>query len=93
MHIDNYPTPKIYDNFKKFKMMYRTEEDNDADDVIIVLSQIFGLNYLYSYSLLNEEQFVGKVINELIFKDKNIMKFFKQINIVLNNYIVRKIGG
>ena len=43
--------------------------------------------------LLNEEQFVNKVTESLIFKDKNIMKFFKQINMVLNNYITRKIGG
>lgn len=93
MHIDNYPTPIIYENFKHFKVMYHTEEENDADAVIIVLSQIFALNYIYSYSLLNEEQFVSKITNSLIFKDKNIMKFFKQINTVLNNYITRKIGG
>lgn len=93
MHIDNYPTPVIYENFKRFKLMYPREEDNDADAVIIALSQIFGLNYLYSYSILNEEQFVNKIIDSLIFKDKNIMKFFKQINMVLNNYITRKIGG
>ena len=93
VHIDNYPTPAIYENFKHFKTMYRTEEDNDADVVLIVLSQIFNLNYLYSYSLLNEEQFINKVVDALIFKDKNIMKFFKQINVVLNNYITRKIGG
>ena len=93
MHIDNYPNNIIYENFKRFKVMYHTEEENDADAAIIVLSQIFGLNYLYSYSLLNEEQFVNKVIDSFMFKDKNIMKFFKQINMVLNNYITRKIGG
>ena len=92
MHIDNYPNQIIYENFKRFKVMYHTEEENDADAAIIVLSQIFGLNYLYSYSLLNEEQFVNKVVSALIFKDKSIMKFFKQINMVLNNYIARKIG-
>ena len=93
MHIDNYPSNNIYENFKHFQVMRPTYEDNDADAIIIVLSQVFAINYLYSYSLLNEEQFVNKVTESLIFKDKNIMKFFKQINMVLNNYITRKIGG
>jgi len=93
IHIDYYPSTEVYENFKKFKVMHQFDEENDADAAIVVLSQIFDLNYLYSYSLLNEEQFVNKIINSLIFKDRNIMKFFKQINMVLNNYITRKIGG
>ena len=93
MHIDNYPTASIYEKFKEFKVMPHTEDDNDADTVIKVLSSIFGINYLYSYSILNEEQFVDKVISSLIYKDKNIAKFYKQINLVLNNYIGKKIGG
>jgi len=93
MHIDNYPTASIYEKFKEFKTMPHTEEDNDADTVIKVLSSIFGINYLYSYSILNEEQFVDKIISSLIYKDKNISKFYKQINLVLNNYINKKIGG
>ena len=93
MHIDNYPTPFVYEYFKKFKVMQHSEDNNDADTVIIVLSSIFDLNYLYSYSILNEEQFVNKIISSLMFKDKNIMKFYKQINMVLNNYVAKKIGG
>ena len=93
MHIDNYPTASLYENFKEFKVMPHTEDDNDADTVIKVLSSIFGLNYLYSYSILNEEQFVNKIIASLIYKDKNIAKFYKQINMVLNNFVERKIGG
>ena len=93
MNIDSYPSSDVYNNFKQFKRMYHSEDENDADAIIVVLSLIFGLNYLYSYSILNEEQYVNKVINSLVFKDKNVMKFFKQINVVLNNYVGRKIGG
>ena len=78
---------------KASKVTPNTEDDNDVDKVIKVLSSIFRINYLYSYSILNEEQFVDKVISSLIYKDKNIAKFYKQINLVLNNYIGKKIGG
>ena len=37
MHIDNYPTPIIYENFKKFKVIYKNSENNDANNAIIVL--------------------------------------------------------
>ena len=93
MNIDNYPNDNIYNKFKQFKKMNHNEDDNDADTVLVLLSGVFGLNYLYSYSILNEEQFVNKVTDALIFKDRNIMKFFNQINMVLNNYITKKISG
>ena len=51
---------------------------------------IFGLNYKISYSIVEEKQYIEKITNSLIYEDRKIEKFFKQIEIVLRNYIKKK---
>lgn len=92
LHIDSYPTEQIYNTFKEFRTVNNKEVDNNADNVIVVLSEVFSLNYRYSYQLLKENEYISKIIHSLIIKEKNITRFFKQIEHVLNEYIKRKIG-
>ena len=65
--------------------------DNNADNILISLSNLFGLNYSISYSLIEEKGYINKIIDSLIFEDRKIEKFFKQIEAVLNSYIKKKI--
>ena len=90
--IDNYPTTLVYDDFKTFKEINANMSDNNADNILIVLSKLFGLNYKISYSLVLEKEFVTKIIDSLVFEDKKLEKFFKQIETVLKNYIQKKIN-
>jgi len=66
--------------------------DNSADNILIVLSNIFDLKYKTSHSLILEKEYITKIVNSLIYEDKKIEKFFKQIEVVLNNYIKKKIS-
>ena len=66
--------------------------DNNADNILIALSNIFDLKYKTSYSLVLEKEYITKIVNSLIYDDKKIEKFFKQIELVLNNYIKKKIS-
>jgi len=45
---------------------------------ILALSNLFGLNYKISYSIVEEKGYIEKIINSLIFEDRKIEKFFKQ---------------
>ena len=66
--------------------------DNNADNVLIVLSHLFGLNYKISYSLVAEKGYIEKIIDSLVVDDKKIEKFFVQIETVLKNYLKKKIN-
>lgn len=92
LHIDSYPTELVYNKFKEFKTVNNKISDNNADSIIVVLSEVFSLNYRYSYQLLKENDYVSKITHALIIKEKNIARFFKQIEHVLNESIKRKIG-
>ena len=93
MHIDNFPSDLVYNTFKQYRVISNRVSDNDADNVLEVLSGIFGINYHYSFVLLKEEKCVDKLLGALEMGNKTIMKFFNQIGVVLNMYIDRKITG
>ena len=90
-YIDNrikeYPTTLVYNDFKLFKKVDNKMSENNADSILIVLSNIFDLNYKTSHSLILKKEYISKIVNSLIYEDKKIEKFFKQIELVLNNYI------
>lgn len=95
-YIDNrinaYPTQLVYNEFKQFKKVNNKVSDNNADNILVVLSHIFDINYKESYSLILEKNYVTKIVDSLIYDDKKIEKFFKQIELVLNSYIKKKIS-
>lgn len=90
--IDTYPSTLVYNDFKLFKKLNTKLSDNNADNILIILSNIFDLKYKTSYSLTLDKSFVSKIVDSLIYEDKKIEKFFKQIETVLNNYIKKKIS-
>ncbi len=90
--IEKFPSNLVYDKFKKFGVIDKKMSENNADDVLVLLSSVFGLNYRYSYAILKRNDYVDKIIATLSFKDKNVNAFFNQIAKVLNTYIDRKIG-
>lgn len=90
--IDKYPSSSVYEEFKQFKQVDIKLSENNADDVLVVLSSIFDLNYKYSYEVIINENYIGKIYNSLSFEDKSIERFIKQIIGVLVNYLNRKVA-
>ena len=89
--IDSYPSGGVYEKFRGFEEVDIRLADNNADEVLVVLSSIFALNYRYSYEVLINENYIGKILNSLTFGDKNVEVFMKQIAGVLSNYLNRKV--
>ena len=89
--INTYPSTMIYNEFKLFKQLNNNMSDNNADNILIAMSNVFGLNYKISYSLVLEKEYIEKITNSLLFEDKKVEKFFKQIEAVLKNYLKKKI--
>lgn len=91
--IDCFPSSIVYDTFKDYNVINSKISDNSADSVLEVLSLVFGINYHYSFVLLNQEESVNKLINSLKISNENVRSFFNQIGAVINMYIDRKIAG
>ena len=88
--IKSYPSALVYNDFKTFKCINSKMSDNSADNILIALSNMFNINYDISYGIIEENDYVGKIIDSLDFEDKKIEKFFKQIETVLKNYLKKK---
>lgn len=90
--VEVYPTQMVYNKFKTMNRVEKNLTENNADEILCVLSETFDLNYRYSYALLKNNNYISKMIESLTFTDKNIANFFKQIEIVLSSYVDKKIG-
>ena len=95
-YIDNrinaYPSTLVYDDFKLFKEINSKMSDNNADNILVVLSQLFSLNYKMSYQLIEENKYIDKLIDSLVVDNRKIEKFFEQIKVVLKNYVRKKVS-
>ena len=90
--INSYPSELVYNDFKQFKTVSQKMSDNNADNILIVLSNLFNLNFKISYTLIEEKGYIEKIISSLIFEDRKIEKFFKQIESVLKSYLKKQIN-
>ena len=90
--INGYPNSIVYEDFKKFKTISSKVSDNAADEVLVTLSKMYSFNYKYSYYLLKENNYILKIFDSLNFENDEVKMFFKQLMVVLNNYIDKRIG-
>lgn len=90
--IDSYPSELVYNDFKSFKNINGKMSENNADSVLVVISNMYSFNYRYSYYLLKTQNYLNRIINSLSFDNKEIEIFFEKLTSVLNNYIDGKIG-
>lgn len=89
--IECYPSDLVYNEFKKMTLIDKKIINNNTDNILVYLSNIYELNFRYSYYLLRENDYLTKITNSLLFEDRKLEKFFKQIEEVLKNYINKKI--
>lgn len=90
--INTYPNNLVYEEFKKFKTISPKMSESSSDTVLVVLSKMYSFNYRYSYYLLKQNNYIDKMLDSLTFKDEEIENFYKQVMLVLNNYIDKRIG-
>lgn len=91
--ISEYPKALVYNDFKKFKTINNKVCENNSDSVLALLSKMYSFNYKYSYYLLKQNDYVAKLFDMLTFENDDTEKFFKQLTMVLNNYIDKRIGA
>lgn len=90
--ITSYPSNLVYNDFKSFKTISPKMSENNADSVLVIISNMYSFNYKYSYYLLKKQDYLNKIVGSLTFDSKDVEMFFKQLIMVLNNHIEGKIG-
>ena len=90
--INTYPNNLVSGEFKKFKTISPKMSEDCSVAVLVVLSKMYSFNYRYSYYLLKQNNYIDKMLDSLTFKDEEIENFYKQVMLVLNNYIDKRIG-
>lgn len=90
--IKTYPSALVYNDFKLFKKVEQSLTENNADEIILILSNIFSFYSNYSLYVVKQNNYVDKLIEQLSFEDENIKNFFASLKKILNIYIERKIG-
>ena len=90
--ISGYPNNLVYEDFKKFKTISPRMSESSADSVLVVLSNMYSFNYRYSYYQLKQKDYINKIFDSLSFDSKEIEEFYKQLMVVLNNYVDKRIG-
>ena len=63
--IKDYPTSIVYNDFKLFRHIDAKMGENNADNVLVVMSNIFDLNYKTSYALVLEKNYISKITSSL----------------------------
>lgn len=91
--VNSYPNNLVYEDFKKFKTISPRMSENSADSVLVVLSNMYSFNYKYSYYQLKQNNYIDKVFDTLTFDNKEVENFFKQLMVVLKNYVDKRIGA
>lgn len=91
--ISGYPNNLVYEDFKKFMTISPKMSENSADSVLVVLSNMYSFNYKYSYYQLKQNNYINKIFDSLTFDNKDIEGFYKQLMVVLNNYVNKRIGA
>ena len=91
--INSFPNNLVYEDFKKFKTISPKMSETSADTVLVVLSNMYSFNYRYSYYLLKQNNYIVKMFDSLTFDNKEIENFYKQLMVVLNNYVDKRMGA
>lgn len=91
--IDKYPSALIYNQFKNYKQINSKILDNNADNILIVISNLFGLWYKYSFEYINNNSYTKKIFNSLYYTENEYESFFKQLDKVIDIYIKNKLNN
>ena len=81
-------TPEVYNLFLANKLIKKKTGDLPADKLVTFLGFIFDINFKCSFKILQQEDYINKILNKFNFKYK---EKFEKIRDIANKYIETKI--
>ena len=84
-------TEKIYNEFFKKETITYSNMKTNIDLMVAWIGYIYDINFKESFKMINEKQYISKIVNRIEFKDKETIERMKEIEKFANEYIEEKI--
>lgn len=78
------------EQFQNFVQIKSQKIESKIDNVIKVIAFIFDLNFKPSFQILEEEDYINKILNRYDFKDENTKQKVEEIRKIANEYVRNK---
>ena len=89
--IENGISKKVEDDFKNKKQVLNQDKITELDKVVSIISFIYDINYMESFKLIKENDYINKIIDKFEIKDIKVKEQFEEIRKIANKFIENKI--
>ncbi|MCI8273698.1 MAG: HD domain-containing protein [Clostridia bacterium] len=84
-------TENTIKQFMKKGLIKKSKNNQKAEQIVVVIAFIFDINFKESFEIINQEDYINKIMNRYNLKDEKSRKEFKEIQVKANEYIKSKI--
>lgn len=84
---------ELQEQFYKKRTINRKEikSDDYINRVIVIIAFIFDINYKESFKIIENKQYISKIVERFNFKNKNTKKAIEEMAKFANKYVIEKI--
>lgn len=82
---------KQFRSYKTIKKDKNTSKVQNVDNVLIVVALIFDMNFIESFKIINDNDYINKILDRFDFKDKETKEKMEEIREIANKYIEEKL--
>lgn len=84
-------TEKVLKDFKFGRQILNQDKITQLDKAIAIISYIYDINYVESFEMIKEKNYINKIMNKFEIKNRNVKEQFEEVRSIANNYIEDKI--
>ncbi len=84
-------TEKVLKDFKFGSQILNQDKITQLDKAIAIISYIYDINYVESFKMIKEKNYINKIMNKFEIKNKNVKEQFEEVRSIANNYVEDKI--
>lgn len=78
---------KVLKDLKNGKQILNQDKITELDKAIGIISFIYDINYIESFKIIKENDYINKLIDKFEIKDNRVKEEFEEIRKIANNYI------
>ena len=82
---------KVLKDFKEEKQILNQDKITQLDKAIAIISFIYDINYLESFEIIKENDYINKIIDKFEIENTKVKEEFEEIRKIANKYIENKI--
>ena len=72
-------------------MSLNQDKITQLDKAIAIISFIYDINYLESFKMIKEKNYINKIVNKFEIEDDDLKEQFEEVRSIANNYVEDRI--